>query len=84
MNETLTKLRLPREVCVGGYKIIVYDGIGVFVEGHRGLYDYSSDNVVLKTKKSRLGIEGHNLKIVEINQAESYIKGHIITVKEYE
>lgn len=65
---------------IAGFKITVLSGKGVIVEGHRGLYEISSEVIRFKLKRGSITINGQGLEIVEISDSEAHIKGIIMGV----
>ncbi|MFA5449421.1 MAG: YabP/YqfC family sporulation protein [Clostridia bacterium] len=75
LNNIIIKLGLSLEDCVGGDRISIFDGKGVFIEGHRGIFSYTDEQLVVKLKRGKVTVDGAALKIVELNNAEIYITG---------
>lgn len=57
-------------------KIFWYYGVLVINE-YRRLLTYTSENIIVSTKKNRLNIEGFNISIKQISKNELIIKGDI-------
>lgn len=76
-NEILARLSITPEESIGGTKITVVDFRGVLIEGHKGLYLYSEDEISVNLKKSRITLRGKGLHFSEINGDEIYITGEI-------
>ena len=64
-----------------GEKITLYGFKGVHVSGHKGLLDFSSETVLIKTHKKKIKIFGENLFIKEISADELYVCGNIFGVE---
>lgn len=80
LNDIIIKLGLPPDNCVGGDCVRIFNGGGVLVEGHKGVLNYTSAQIVVKLKKEKLIVDGENLKIIEVNPSEIYISGKIAGV----
>ncbi|MCL2631068.1 MAG: YabP/YqfC family sporulation protein [Firmicutes bacterium] len=76
-NDTVLKLGLPHDNFVGGDKVSIFSGKGAFIEGHKGVFSVSEEEIVIKLKKEKVYISGNGLKITEINASEIYIIGKI-------
>ena len=81
LSNTLLKLGVNPENLIGGNKITLYDGKGIFIEGHNGIFSYEPNQIIVKLKKENLSVEGKGLKIIEINKDELYIVGKIIKIE---
>lgn len=79
INDVMNKLGIPPESRAGGYTVNLYDGVGLFVEGHKGILAYTSECIEIRIKREKLIVTGEGLRIIEINQTELYIKGKIIS-----
>ncbi|MDR0751629.1 MAG: YabP/YqfC family sporulation protein [Christensenellaceae bacterium] len=76
-NKIVSKVKLPPDNFVGGFTLILHDGRGVFLEGHKGVYNFSNTFIEVKIKKGLITISGENLKIETIGINELYISGSI-------
>lgn len=79
-NNILIKFGIPIDDSIGGTKITVIDFIGILIEGHRGVFSYSEEQILVNTKKDKIIIDGKNLILIEINIDEIFIKGKIDSV----
>ncbi len=80
-NDIIIKCALPLSDCIGGENIYVVDFSAAVIEGHKGIFSYSKEEIVIQLKKSQLKIIGSALKIVEINCDQIYISGAIVRVE---
>ncbi|MDD4316016.1 MAG: YabP/YqfC family sporulation protein [Clostridia bacterium] len=80
-NDIIIKAGLPLSDSVGGEKISVVDFSAILVEGHKGVFSYSTEEIVVQLKMGRLSIGGRALQIVEINCDELYVSGEIIRLE---
>ncbi len=76
-NDIIIKCGLPLSDCIGGEKITIVDFSAALIEGHKGIFAYSMEEIVIQLKKGRILISGASLKIIEINSDEIYIAGEI-------
>lgn len=79
-DEMIFRLHLPPEETVG-YRVTLFAGRAVVVEGHKGLTSVGEAEVVLRISRAKLRITGRNLSISEMNGDEAYITGKIIAVE---
>lgn len=80
-NEIVFKLGLSPEECVGGDRVSIFEGKGVLIEGHKGIFSFSPEKITVRMKKRYVSIHGAGLKVIEINSDELYIGGEIMTVE---
>ncbi|MBR3684764.1 MAG: YabP/YqfC family sporulation protein [Clostridia bacterium] len=59
------------------YKVTFKGGKELLIEGHKGLSEYSLNQIVVRVRGGRLLILGEQLEITEINNEELLIKGVI-------
>lgn len=83
-NEMLMKLSMPVGDTVGGVKLTLVDFKGMLVEGHKGIFSYAVNEIVISLKKGRLSVCGNGLKIREINSDEVFICGEITGIQRNE
>lgn len=72
---------MPLSDCIGGEKISVVDFSAALIEGHKGIFSYSDEEIIIQMKKSRVVICGASLKIIEINYDEIYIRGELLRIE---
>lgn len=58
-------------------RITVYGFIGVHVEGHKGLLEYSCNKIAIRINCKKIFILGECLSIKEISQDEIFVSGKI-------
>lgn len=78
IGEILDKFSIDMKENVNGYKITVINGVGVIVEGHRGVIALASNEIKLRINKNYIIIYGESLRIKEISDSDAYIVGKII------
>lgn len=69
---------LPQENFAGGTRISIFDDVGVFIEGHRGVITYTPALIEVRLGKSKLVLTGEKMRIAGINRYELYVVGKII------
>lgn len=80
-NEIISRLGLSPEETVGG-KVTIIGFDGVFIEGHKGLREYSDTSIKIFFCKKTVEISGKEMRILAISKDELYIRGKIISVGE--
>lgn len=75
-DETILRLGLPVEQTTGR-KVTVYDGVGVVVEGHGGISEYSPEKIRFRLGGKIFRIEGEKLEFREITGDELFIVGKV-------
>ncbi len=78
VNELLEKMKAPS---ITGYRINIIAGIGLCIEGHRGLYYVSTENIKVRVKHGSIEIKGEGLGISYISDSEIIVTGSIIGVE---
>lgn len=76
-NNIILKAGMPIHDAIGGSKLTIVDFSTILIEGHRGIFRYTSQEIIIQLKKGRLILTGEKLTIEEINQEEILIKGDI-------
>lgn len=79
-NEVVARFNLPHENFAGGSRISIFDDVGIYLEGHRGILSFNPTEIEVRLAKKRLLIKGERLRIACINRYELYIVGRIISV----
>jgi len=75
------KMELPAEVLPGTAGINIMGGRQAFVEGHRGILEYSEERLVLALRKGRIIINGSGLRLEAMNAGELMLSGKIVSVE---
>ena len=76
-NKLVFNLNIPLKDCIGGTRVSLVDFNAILIEGHKGVFRYSLEHIIIQLKEGRLLINGDNLFIEQINSDEIYIKGII-------
>lgn len=74
IDDLKTKLNIDK---IAGYRLSLIAGKGIIIEGHKGLYHLSEDEVKIRIRKGSITILGKDLTIKEISSTEIYILGSI-------
>ena len=62
-------------------KVIISDGRGVYIEGHKGLLNISDSEISCKLRKGALRISGRDLKISAVMKDILSVRGRITAVE---
>lgn len=73
-------LALPREVFLSESRVIALGTSEVNIENYKGIIEYSSSAIRIKTENGKTGITGQDLEIIEITDEDLSIKGRIETI----
>ncbi len=76
-NNLVFNTNMPLKDTIGGARITLVDFSGVLIEGHKGVFRYSPQLIIIQLKDERLEISGDKMLIEQINIDEIYIKGKI-------
>ncbi|MGI6632912.1 MAG: YabP/YqfC family sporulation protein [Bacillota bacterium] len=74
-------LELPLDVSLDLPKIVIVGELGVLVQNHRGLIQYSPSRIVVGVGKGQIEVGGESLEIQEVNQEDMLVRGHIKVVQ---
>ncbi|HHY45008.1 MAG TPA: sporulation protein YqfC [Firmicutes bacterium] len=74
-------LELPLDVSLDLPKIVIIGELGVLIQNHRGLIQYSPDRIVVGVGEGQITVAGESLKISEVNQEDMIVRGRIKTVQ---
>lgn len=75
------RLDIPEEAVIEEVIICIKGDEEVIIENHRGIVEYSRDNLRIAHAGGAVSIEGKELMIKEIDTDEIYITGSIISVE---
>lgn len=78
-TELAQKLDLPIEA-LGGCCLQLMGKERLLVEGHRGLIDYSPEDMILLWGTEKLHISGSCLSLEAMSEAELLISGRILSI----
>ena len=74
-------LELPLDVSLDLPKIVIVGELGVLIQNHRGLIQYSPGRIVVGVGQGQIAISGESLKISEVNKEDMIVRGRIKTVQ---
>lgn len=76
-EELVENLKLPKDVCLGAFKVTLTGNKEAWIENYRGILEYTSTQIVLQTKSCQLILEGKNLSIDYYTNEDMKISGYI-------
>ncbi|SMB90968.1 sporulation protein YqfC [Desulfonispora thiosulfatigenes DSM 11270] len=68
---------IPKDIMLDLPKISVMGDIQVYIENHRGIIEYKTENVRVSTTLGEINIEGEELVLRNIGAEEIYVDGKI-------
>jgi len=74
-------LELPLDVSLDLPRIVIVGELGVLIQNHRGLIQYSPDRIVVGVGEGQIVVTGESLKISEVNREDMIVRGRIKTVQ---
>ena len=75
MDEALEKVGLFG--CEYGARVTVFGFMGVRIEGHGGILDYTEHEVTVRIHREKLMVRGEKLHVRELSRDELFIAGRI-------
>lgn len=79
-DKVASLLELPGDVMLNCSRITVVGAKELWIENHRGLYEFTADKVVLSVPEGRLTITGDALNIGSISPDQLTLMGSIRTI----
>ena len=76
-EELSDRLKLPEEVLLGEAKISIIAGRKILIENHKGILEYTPENVVVNLGKAKLCLFGESFLVEAMNSAQLLISGRI-------
>lgn len=76
-NKIVLQSNMPVHDAIGGAKLTIVDFSAILIEGHKGVFHYGTEEIIIQLPKGRLVLQGEKLEIEEINREEIVIKGKI-------
>ncbi len=73
-------LELPLDVSLDLPRVVVLGNLGVFIENHRGLMQYSATSMVVGVGSGQISIKGKSLEVEEIGKEDVVVRGIIKAV----
>lgn len=77
VNEMLEKLSVSLGENVGGYKVTLISGVGVCIEGHKGIIRIGEDNINIRINNGSVRIEGKALYLKDVTDSDVFITGSV-------
>ncbi|MCG0274756.1 MAG: sporulation protein YqfC [Thermosediminibacteraceae bacterium] len=77
----LEVLELPKDIVLDLPRITVTGKIGVFIENHKGIMEYSSEQVRINTSLGLVVIKGQDLVIKYVVADEIFVEGKIEAIE---
>lgn len=75
------RLQLPGEIIAGMPLVTITGTRRVHIENHRGIVEYSDDEIVVGISKGRIRIRGAVLSLAAMTSDEMLISGNVIAVE---
>ena len=79
VQELIDIVKLPFNEISKDVKIILLSKKVLYVSNYQKILSYSTEKIILKSKKDCMEIIGSDLQISQINKGEIIIKGNIIS-----
>ncbi len=74
-------LELPLDVSMDLPKVTIVGDLGVLVQNHRGLIQYSPEKIVIGVGKGQIAILGRSLQIEEVSKEDMIVRGTLGSVQ---
>lgn len=74
-------LELPMDVSLDLPKITIVGSLGVLIQNHRGLIQYSPEKIVASVGKGQIVVLGKSLEIEEVSKEDLIVRGAISSVQ---
>lgn len=72
---------LPDEVMTGKARVVLMAGEGALVEQHRGLIGYEKEQILFRTKKGILMLEGEEMVITTFGAFDAVVEGKVRCIR---
>jgi sporulation protein YqfC len=73
-------LSLPKEILLSESRVILLGNSEVNIENYRGIIEYSSCVIRIKTENGKICVSGQDLEIIEITDEDLSIKGRVESI----
>ena len=77
MEELSERLALPEEAVAGVAKLTVTAGRRALIENHRGILEYSAEQIIVATREGRIVLTGSSLGIKGMDRNDLLIAGKL-------
>jgi sporulation protein YqfC len=74
-------LELPQDILFDLPRLTLIGSRQLYVENHRGVVDFTPDQLVLALAQGRLRVSGHDLVITSILPEQVSVEGHITDIQ---
>ncbi|MEX0974816.1 MAG: YabP/YqfC family sporulation protein [Bacillota bacterium] len=74
-------LELPLDVGMDLPKVTIIGNLGVLIQNHRGLIQYSPEKIVIGVGKGQIAILGKSLEIEEVSKEDMIVRGLLGSVQ---
>lgn len=74
-------LELPLDVSMDLPKVTIVGDLGVLIQNHRGLIQYSPEKIVIGVGKGQIAILGRGLEIEEVSKEDMIVRGNLGSVQ---
>ena len=74
-------LELPMDVGMDLPKVTIIGDLGVLIQNHRGLIQFSPEKIVIGVGKGQIAILGKSLEIEEVSKEDMVVRGTIGSVQ---
>lgn len=80
-QELSEMLELPLDVSLDLPKVSIIGDLGVLIQNHRGLIQYSPEKIVIGVGKGQIAILGRSLEIEEVSKEDMIVRGTLSSVQ---
>ncbi|HHW17791.1 MAG TPA: sporulation protein YqfC [Firmicutes bacterium] len=80
-QELADLLELPLDISLDLPRVVVVGDLGVLISNHRGLIQYSPEEIVIGVGRGQISISGENLEIEEVSKEDMAVRGVIKSVE---
>lgn len=75
------RLELPEEAALNAAKLTLTGGKRALVENHRGLLEYSTEQITVRIGRGRIILRGSDLTVAAMNRKELLVCGRITSAE---
>ncbi len=74
-------LELPLDVSMDLPRVTIVGDLGLLIQNHRGLIQYSPEKIVIGVGRGQIAIVGKSLEIEEVSREDMIVRGAIGSVQ---
>lgn len=74
-------LELPLDVSMDLPRVTIVGDLGLLIQNHRGLIQYSPEKIVIGVGRGQMAIVGKSLEIEEVSREDMIVRGAIGSVQ---